>query len=567
MTSTRDKDLVRDDLALVGGQEVGPLAVMRSIFADSPPDSIIAIGSRRPSKTNPEPHPYYLLPMPVANITAWLPVIAAYEFERRQTTYFSPHLLGQAALEKGSPEKYLQRLTEGKFKPWRFFVRKPFVVSLASLVLDLDVGRIPPADEPDPYQAKYLEPWYALAGIQTRVEAGILPPPSLAALSGRGCYIFWNLYYVSPQSANIAETITQYHRVVTAIFEKTKDLASDEGASRRVPGWFKLPGTRDTSTDRRVRYAVFAEGAVSPDSVPRYHLPDLMERVGVQHFPASPYDAPPPRKREVIEGEFTTIDDDRKPRRRRRRRKQRNVKRGKGGEPHRAVYSEIEMLSQHRGGIREGCRALAIFYMKQSVRRYQNALQPDTHKGHRNADMAATAAVRELNKTFQPPLSGAEINAALKKKSKALTPLTVVHNATIAHALGVTREEADTIPLLYLIPAEVKRDRKDYTDMVKTKDRVARQTRLEAIKAGLLAGHTQAAIAREHGVSRQRVHTIKRDMEAADEWSPVDLPRTPAVPPPETPPDGPGSPADDRQGVQLGLGLDAPDSGVNGDQG
>jgi len=211
----------------------------------------------------------------------WLPSIFAHQVE--QTQYMKQNTLERGALTRPYPE-YLDAIGTGK--PVYFQAKTDKVYELASVVVDLDVGRGP--DD--------LTAWDALAVVGNMTEAGELPLPSLAALSGRGAYLWWLLTSEDGRPPlNNGDNRHMWNLVVNDLLRRTADLKGDANA-KRLANWYKRPDTIDTNTGKRVIYLTF--GVNHPAAVPRYRLPELMNALELHHAPVElPAPAvPAPRK-------------------------------------------------------------------------------------------------------------------------------------------------------------------------------------------------------------------------------------------------------------------------------
>ena len=440
-----------------------PLTAIDIMFGQCSPDALIAFGSRRKKKDG-ESSPHWLFAVPVGEREQWFPAVLRHQVE--QTQYVMQNPLGKRALVKGTVEAYTRAIDDGE--PLYYAATNNNVTELAAMVVDLDVGRGP--DD--------LTAWDALAVIGNRTDTGELPLPSLAALSGRGVYLWWLLTDDNKHPpAATSDNISQWKKVANELLKRCADLKADHNA-KRLANWYKRPGTIDTNTGNEVKYLTF--GVNHPGAVPRYELPDLMELLELHHAPMEV-----PRRTETARIKGSTGS--------------------KIGNPH-ATFAkrcdEIELLAQHRRdrgeGIAEGIREITLLHYRWNREKYLKVTFNEA--GEPNAGGRAYAEARQDTRKFAeaycwPLMTTAEVEQAFSGGFTA-NP----RNTTVRDQLHVTDDEARVLELEVLVTDAVQAERDDARLVEKR-----RKTRIKiTVDALLLTGLSPAEVARRTNTSRQR---------------------------------------------------------------
>lgn len=479
------------------------LAVIDAIYEKCRPDGIIPFASRRPGKRSDEPYPRWLMPSlvltPKERREVLRPIL---EYEMRQTQYIQINPLKAEALMGKPIQAFKDALAEGR--PLYFQVWDQHIKEVNGIGIDLDVGR------PD----SELTSGLALGLVFDYALTGKLPWPSMAALSGRGVYLFWFLQDGNPhpQAPEATPDNRACWRLCTEeLFRRTEKLKADPRA-KGLSRWWKRPGTLDTASGNEVRYLTFGENDLL--NIPRYRLqgPDgLMTTLGLYHTPLEIYVPPkvlplakpggvsPESWREKIHPVASTKS-----------RKSRNVQPGKGAEPHRRRVLEMELLAQRRGGIREGMRSMTAYYFFEAMRSFLRVVFRSYPDAAERAYAEAYQATGKLNKSFKPPLSPSAVRWACGRLKKGHAAM-CVRNATIVRALEVTEEEALALGLRSLVPPELAR-KIQQAKHERGRERAKRRATVDLLlEEGRLR---QVDIGREVGVDRRYVHTRKKWLEA-----------------------------------------------------
>lgn len=473
---------------LTDNQVAQPMDVFDAVFGHCRPTSIVGLGSRRASRSQAEPFPHWLCPVPVKERGELLPGL--FEFQLDQTQYYLANTLSPAALTKGHMQQYQDAFKHGQ--PKFFEARNQHIFELTAIIIDLDVGR----DDND------ISAELAIGAAMDRCRRQHLPWPAFAAMSGRGAYLLWAL---TGEDGDVQPPLnTDDNRQVRALcvrelLNRTEELKSDPNAVK-LANWYKRPGTIDTSTGNEVVYMTF--GMNRPADIPRYSLSDMAKFLNVYHA------SMPVALESGLPLQITDNPESRPIKRRR-------VKRGKGGEPHKKRMDEIELISQHRGGIKPGARAVCLFHYFRLARSFSKV----HHSGKSNAPVleAARRHTALLNETFDPPISDSELEKICKPYKEHPTNEDVnkcrVRNATICDALSVTLDEVNTLELESIIPAHLAAARRTEKDRCKA----ANETEKNQIDSAIKCGLKDAAIAARFNTSVSRVNYRRKRLKTRGE--------------------------------------------------
>ena len=412
-----------------------PIPVLNRLFKRARDDSWIAFGSRRPTKKGGR-DPHYLYTVKKGELKQWLPPILQHEMGVN-TQYLAQNTMGISALRKYShrnaparaPEDYSKAIEDGKpiyYQAWDAHVRE-----LSGIVLDLDCYK-PPAN---------LSPEITLGLVLDMVrQKGTLPQPSIAALSGRGVYL-WYLLSDNDGFAplNTVENRHQWTLILDELCRRTRGLQSDPRA-RRLLQWVKSPGTIDTLVEDQketksgniVLYMTFGAGPLA--TVPEYQLGELVDELGLMLAPATTNPAP-----QLIAPQVAGAPPTWRP--------------GKAGNPyasHQARVRELEKLASDRGGIHEGHRhhTLVCFY------RCRLASYGGAGKGP-----AVVALAKEETRRFArlcvPPLLAEQVAAVFGSWKCTYKP----RRETLVAQLDITDDESRALGLQALATTAVKNER------------------------------------------------------------------------------------------------------------
>lgn len=441
-----------------------------------PRDRVIAIGARRLSKKG-SIHPHYYAAVTAGEFWGWLPELWAYEMARAETLYWifqpmKPHLRREPPTAANG------------FRPRYFEASDENVADFAAIPLDLDVGRPgrPTAGE-------------AIEEILAESLAGTIPTPTYLAYSGRGTYAIWQLRETVP---NTPTNHSRWRAILLKLIARTRALElSPDRIAVNPSRWFKLPHTVDTNTNTRVAYLPIS---IDHEPIAKYTFDELEAALGMLVVPSIP--ATEKSTAPIVRREHRTVHHERSDKR-------------DGSYPHSLRAHEIALLSNARGGMREGVRKMALFYYFGAQRAAYSCKHPKSGEAHAWARMRTY----ELNATFSPPLKDAEVENAIER-SATNKLLRRWKAETLAAALDVSPAEAEALGLHAIAPPDT-RERKAMQARKQVQTRhEARHQLADDIRA-LIAKHPKWSdldIARElGGVSRQRVAYYRGEIEADDD--------------------------------------------------
>jgi len=401
----------------------GTLRIFSTMYADCDDDSIIPIGSRRPTRSGGSCAPHYLVPLPVRYFREWLPCIL--EHEIGQTQYIMLNTLKPSALTKGTPAEYYAHLvkTPQRQRPY-FDASTKNLQELNAMTMDLDVGRSD--DQPSAH--------VAIGIAMAMAEDGVIPYPSIHATSGRGAYLFWLLrdpVTGRPPKYNSA-TGEQWNLVKRELKDRLSKLESDATA---LAHWYKRHGTTDTSTGNEVVYSTVRvrSGVTGDFSIPSYTLDGMCKALNLpwalieaRAVKARAVKAKPDKQRRLLaEGEH-----------------RRDLSR------HKAYVREIEALVQHRSRIVEGSRTFVLRYYYMALLAIYKARHGDSE--------GARKAQNDTKLLNQQRCRPAMVDADLRRTVFGARPPFSVRNETAASHLGVTMEEGRFLGLRTLVPPELR---------------------------------------------------------------------------------------------------------------
>ena len=226
--------------------------------------------------------PRFFTVLPIRERQAFLPFL---DILPDQTKYIGVNTLRRSALKRAnqkrpgtSEEEYLQAITDGK--PRYFKAKKDHVAELVAIFADLDVGK--PHDDGHPP----ISAGDAVAEVIRLAFNGLIPYPSMLALSGTGAYALWCLK--SKRSDHPPEHTTEnahLWRLAGNELHRTLEQAIlyPDPRARARSQWMKAPGTIDTNTGNQVVFMplYLPDADTGRSSIALYSLPDLIERLDI----------------------------------------------------------------------------------------------------------------------------------------------------------------------------------------------------------------------------------------------------------------------------------------------
>jgi len=419
-----------------------------------------------------------------------------FEYLWNQTKYLCFNTLEKRALRGQPLEMFRINNTGTDPKKYTYFAKTDTNIrELVTITVDLDSYK------------RGLPVEIALGVVLHHCQTDRVPLPSLFARSGRGSYLIWLLKDDDGRPPlNTCGNHARYRAIVENLLFRFEDLEAD--AHSLIPSQFyKSPGTINTKTGRRVYYAAFGGGPLA--EIPLYTLDQIKDALGI-HLTLLP-----------------SIDGDRLLGNR--EFKLHRSQPGHGGERHRACISEIEQINAARGGLKEGCRAMALFFYFQAYLSYLKTVYRAGLTGleaiadaDRQARSKAWRSTFSLNSTFDPPLRECEVKKACKSgfRFPKGTRRGYPRRSMIAAFLGVSCAESERLDLTHILPAPIIEEQR----RVKAHEKALRKARRDAVDEELMAGKTSPTkiarrVSERLGVecSRQLVYARKKAMEKKGE--------------------------------------------------
>jgi len=385
-----------------------------------------------------------------------------FEFLWNHTKYMCPNTLDKRAL-KGQPlETFRVNNTGIDPRKYVYFAKtNDNIRELVTITVDLDSYK------------RSLSAEIALGVVLHLCQTDGIPLPSLFARSGRGSYLLWLLKDSDGRPPlNTPDNNAIYRTIVENLLYRFENLEAD--AHSLIPSQFyKSPGTRDSKTGRRVYYAAFGGGSLA--QIPLYTLDDIKDALGIHHA-TLPY---------VNDNQLLDLQEF----------KLHRSRPGHGGERHRVCVSEIEQINAARGGFKEGCRAMALFFYFQARSAYLKTVYRAGLE-NRDAIVDIDSQVRteawhdtySLNDAFDPPLGRGEVRKACKTgfRFPKGTRRGYPRRSMFAAYLGVSREEAHRLNLQHILPASIVEEQRQIED----REKALRKSRRDAIDRELMSGKT-----------------------------------------------------------------------------
>jgi len=421
-----------------------------------------------------------LFSVPVAELREMFPALATWLVK---DAYFGVNTYYRAA-------PYANKLT-GLPDVWR---KETQLRYLNACYADLDVGR--EADQ-DPHKRQSW--WQALALAGELMEKGHLPMASIFARSGQGVYLFWILRdekdaRLPPKgdARHYPEVLALYKVVNKAIASRLAPLAADRAAhdGARV---LRVPGTLHGKVHRHAKYLIAFDDNGKGYT---YTLAEMARFFGVVETAVALPDGtrqaalttPRIYGRPVIaRGTVPT---------RKKGAISRNAQRAQ----------DLLTLEQYRQGWPKGRRQWHLETYASFLRLRGEAPQ-DTLK-----------AVRVMAANCKPPypsdLNDEDIHHLVERVYR--TGRKLYSNAKLCKWLGVTPELARSLPLLTIVPPEVKAERHP-PGGPRAADREARRAALKdwisehGIPRGACRAFEKRILPKQYGIEASRT-TVARDL-------------------------------------------------------
>lgn len=372
-----------------------PIQVLRTFHRSR--DGFIALAK----KVDGSIHPWAGLP--VASLNEWFPSIIE---ELSEDGYFMPNTVGQVgSVSKRTGYPYpIPKNRNVKYLNANF-------VDIDCHVLNI--------------------PWTtAMAVLLQYADQDVVPMPSFIARSGRGLYGLWVLRDEDDQGAaplaNYKDNRERWRAIETGLIKRMENIGADAIACNEAR-WLRLPGSIHTGADGRPRttYMVLLD---KNGVMPVYTMPQMISLMGITFAPLPEITSPPlpPRPADATYS---------------RRRYGPGTTRMTA--THRLRAREIEILSDLRGGFREGMREQVLWVYACSLR---SAGMDEGQVWDQCQRLAAA---------FKPHLDVARIHAAVSRRTR----VSRWRNFTLARWFNVTDDEAEFLTMLVPHAIRAKRDK------------------------------------------------------------------------------------------------------------
>lgn len=475
-----------------------PQEIIDLLFGRSRDGCCIALHTRRErSDGSGEGYlPFTILP--IRERQAFLPFLGILP---EQTKALSVNTFKRSAMKRGITDReYLQAIEDAR--PRWYNHKAHNVAELVTIFADLDVGKphddaLPPISGAD-----------AVAEVARLALNGIIPFPSMLALSGTGAYALWCLK--SSRSEKPPKRTTEnahLWRLVGGELHRTLDRAllyPDPRALNRLTQVMKAPGTLDTKTGNAVVFMPFY--VPHPDtgrsSIALYTLHDLIERLDLPSVDA------PHRRREIAAPLPPMPTGEGIPSRRYALKAAKSPSPKDGGTskaqaPFRARVRDLEVIAQDRGGFKPGCRHFAALHYYGASWAFYRIKHP-AQEAHR---LACLALIGFNRRWCKPSLPEREISRMMSGKH------TRAHYHTVMKDLGISDDEARRLDLTQLMP-KADREQRENKRLMRSYDLKARRGDVHRL---IIGGRTNAEIYAElPKVDRSQVCRIRQALKIPD---------------------------------------------------
>lgn len=453
-----------------------PQEIIDLLYGRSRDGRFIALGTRRANKEGAIA-PRYFTVLPIRERQAFLPFL---DILPDQTKYIGVNTLRRSALKRGkkgfSEEDYLRSIEDGT--PRYFRGKAHLVAELVAIFADLDVGK--PHDDGHPP----ITGADAVAEVVRLALSGIVPYPSMLALSGTGAYALWCLK--GRRSDHPPEHTTEnahLWRLAGNELHRTLEqaLLYPDPRARAKSQWMKAPGTIDTNTGNTVVFMPF----YTPDpesgrsAIPLYSLHDLTDRLDIVSVDA------PGRRQEIAASLPPMIVGAGIPSRGYALPKAKAPSAKDGGKskaqaPWRARVRDLELVAQDRGGFKPGVRHFACLHYYGAAWAFYRPKHPSM-LAHRQA---CEALLKFNRKWCRPPLPAPEIDRMMRGGHLRRKYFNVMSD------LEITAEESRRLALRQLVPTE---DRQERERVRAERSRQLREVR-DRVRQLIVEGATNAEI-------------------------------------------------------------------------
>jgi hypothetical protein len=485
---------------------MSPNEFLDVVFSGCSNQTLIGIGSVRPSRKNPKPFLHYLTPVAVEDRGSMF--FEVVEASKPAPTFLCYNTFAPASCSITKAGKKV--IWKGPGTEMFFSATKSQVEELNAIVIDLDVGRAPESTKKPGATLKDEE---ALTITLERCRVDRLPLPTMIVFSGRGLQLVYLLRdEITDVMTDAEEWITHdnsgprrpvprtaqreevWKQIADDILKKRlADLAPDKKASKTTCNWFRVPGSTNEKSGCEVTAWRIGENLryYSLDELSaellRTATPDDHRLLFLNADEA--YGETRSKKRR---------DDDEDGDRPRRAATAEQV-----AHPSRVRMIELEKINKHRGGMTQGYRYNFIYHYRSAVYRAHFF-----EHGHKEAMRITWQRVNEVAATFAQsetdPFTDEQIGEAFRSN-----PWKPASNETIADDLDVTAEEVELLGLKSIVPVEIANVWMLSHRNKQRQKRIDRDHRDLMVAVLLGAGRSYTAIERLTGVKRSTIRNIK----------------------------------------------------------
>jgi hypothetical protein len=474
-----------------------PQEIIDLMYGRSDDGCLIAVHTRRQRADGSGEGYLPLTVIPVPSRQLFLPVL---DILPEQTKALGVHTLKRSAMKRNiSEEQYLQAIEDGR--PRHFFGRKDNVAELVTIFADLDVGK--PHDDGHPP----ISAFDATQEVRRLAFHGVIPWPSMLALSGTGAYALWLLKSERLDKPPKCTTDNIHlwqlasngmHRILDRAL-----LYPDPKALARLTQVMKAPGTLDTKTGNYVGFDVryVPDHATGRPSVALYSLHDLLDLLDIPSIDA-------PSRRAVTTPIPAMLTGEGIPSKRYARKRAKNPSAKDGGTskaqaPMRARWRDLEKVADARDGFKKGDRHFATLHFYGAAWAFYQCKHPPA-----DAHRLACVALIEFNRRWcTPPRLPGKIEKIMRGKYLQAFYTTVMKD------LRITDDEARRLDLRQLKP---QADRVIQAEVTAWRSHGLRERR-QIIERLIRDGRTNAEIRKEvSGVEPSQVCRMRQRMDIPD---------------------------------------------------
>lgn len=477
-----------------------PQEIIDLLYTRSRDGCLIALHTRRERSDGSGEGYLPFTVLPIRERQAFLPFLGILP---EQTKALSVNTFKRSAMKRGvTDQEYLRAIEDAR--PRYYKAHAHHVAELVAIFADLDVGK--PHDDGHPP----ISAFDAALEVQRLAFHGIIPWPSMLALSGTGAYALWCLRGRKSDHPPKHTTENAHRwRLIGDELHRTLDRAllhPDTKALNRLTQVMKAPGTIDTRTGNEVVFMVpyVPHPDTGRSSIALYTLHDLIERMDlvsvdaparVRHEIAAPIPPPPALKSIIgVRSKRYALKPAKNP-------SPKDGGTSKAQAPWHARVRDLEIVAVSRGGFTPGVRHFACLYYYGAAWRFYGIKHPDAHR-------LACLKLADFNRRYcKPPLPPREIDRMMRGRH-----LRTGYAKVMKH-LKITDDEARRLDLKQLMP-KADREARDNARLLRSFDLKARRGDVHRL---IMGGRTNAEIYAEiPGVSHSQVCRVRQALKIPD---------------------------------------------------